>query len=119
MSSTSGAPTPRAATPATRSFFPKIKYVDIIFKEHPTYQGHDYATYMSEAYGACFLFSDLLLPDGSNFKDTDKVLEDINKKSLKTIFDAITPGTASEATIEEIIDDCFVIMGTYDSNGIS
>ena len=124
MSSTSGAPTPHAAPLAARLFYPKIKYVDVTFNKHPTYQVHDYATLMTQAYGACFLFSDLLLADGSNFKDTTKVIEDINKKILETIMDTIQIGTASEKIVEEIIDDCFfswehlTVMVSQDSSRI-
>ena len=118
MSSTSGAPTPRAAPPAAPSFYPKIKYVDITFNEQPTYQVHDYTTLMTQVYGVCFLFLDLLLPDGSNFRDTDQVIKDINKKIIKTIMDTIQIGTASKNIVEEIVVDCFTLMGTSDSNGI-
>ena len=46
-------------------------------------------------------------------------MDDINKEILETIFDAMQSGSASESTIDEIIDECFVLMGTSESNGIS
>ena len=117
MSTITGAPTPRAATTDSRSFYPKVKYIDINFKTHPMYRGHDYATYMSEAYGFCFLLSELLLPDGSNFADPDSVIDVMKDKILKKMMTKGNQGTATETTIEELIEDCFTITRTVGSRG--
>ena len=117
MSTTTGAPTPRAASEPSRPFYPKVKFVDINFKTHPMYPEHDYAALMSEAYGFCFKLDELLLPDGSNFDDPDSVIDVMKDKILKKIMSKANQGTATQTTIEELIEDCFTITGTVGARG--